>query len=114
MNEKDKKDVYDQLKDAGFIMAQNIYRAENTGIDGIEDLIKKYTGRLFNYIHNGKVAEFLLYLEKMCAGIYIQPPKPTIELLRAQNTRRFKEYALAFMMGFMADKKQAKEGGQNE
>ncbi|NIM16993.1 MAG: hypothetical protein GTO45_33920 [Candidatus Aminicenantes bacterium] len=115
MNDKEKNDRYEDLKNAGYFLAQRIYNAENTGIKGIKDLIKKYTGRLFNYIHNNKVSEFLLYLEKICASIYIQPPKETIEFLRARGTRKFREYALAFMMGFMSDKKEKyKKGGQSE
>lgn len=119
MNDKkvtDSPDRLEELKNAGYFLAQKIYASENTGSKNIKDLIKKYTGRMFNYIHNNKASEFLLYIQKMCASIYIQPPKATIELLRAQEPRKFKEYALAFMMGFMSDKKDKKDekGGKGE
>lgn len=107
-------DQLDKLKYAGYGLAQQIYLSENTGTSNIKDLIKKYTGRMFNYIHNNKASEFLLYLQKICASIYYQPPQATIELLRAQDARKFKKYALAFMMGFMSDKNKDEKGGNDE
>lgn len=111
MNEKDESDIYDRLKNAGYSLAMALYKADNNGINSIKDLIKKYSGRMFNYIHNNRVSEFILYLEKICASIYIQPPKNTIELLKAENPKIFKGYALAFMMGFMAEKKNDNQKG---
>ena len=111
----EEKDIYDRLETAGYLMAQDIYRAENSGISTIESMIKKYTGRMLNYIRNNKKVEFILYLEKICAGIYIQPRKNIIDILKASDTRKFQELALAFMMGFMSDKKKENEkGGKSE
>jgi hypothetical protein len=116
MNDNEKNDPIEKLKKAGFLLAQALYKSDNTDIRNIRDLIKKNTGRMFNYIHNNKPSEFLLYVQKICASIYCQPPKDAIELLRAQDARKFKKYALAFMMGFMSDKKEKKveQGGNDE
>lgn len=115
MNDNERNDTIEQLKKAGYSLAQAIYKSENTSIRDIKDLIKKYTGRMFNYIHNNKASEFLLYIQKICASIYIQPHIAAIELLRAQDARKFKKYALAFMLGFMSDKyKKNGKGGKDE
>ena len=115
MMSNEEKDIYDLLKEAGCSMAQYIYSAESSGISTIKSMIKKYTGRMLNYIRNNKKVEFILYLEKIYASIYKQPHKNVIDILRAADTRRFQEYALAFMMGFMSDKKKENpKGGKSE
>lgn len=105
------RDIYDSLKYAGFYLTQAIYKAEKIGVDKLDDLIKKYTARMFNYIHNKRQVEFLVYLEKIYASISLQPQKDIIEMLRVQQTRKFQKYALAFMMGFMSEPKKDNERG---
>lgn len=109
---KEDRDIYDRLKVAGYWLAQDIYKADG-GISNIKELVKKYTGKMFNYIHNNKKDEFILYLQKIYAGISKQPHKELMEILREQEGRKLKEYCLAFMMGFMS-KKEEKRGGKSE
>jgi hypothetical protein len=105
----DEKDIHGYLKNAGYWLAQDIYKDTNNRISNIDDLIKKYSGRIFNYIHNNSKLEFILYLQKLYASVSIQPNKYLMEILKEEDNQKFQEYSLAFMMGFLSNKKRENE-----
>jgi len=97
-------DILNRFKNTGYYLAQDIYNNKKE-IDSIEKLIKKYTSKMFNYIHSNRVHEFVFYLEKIYADNNQQPSKILIEILKIKDHRKFKDYSLSFIMGFMSPKK---------
>lgn len=102
----DENDILTDLKHKGYRLAQGIYKSESRY--KLDDIIKKYCWKMFNYIYANKKLEFIFYIERLYASHGIQPPKILIEFLQEQNLMKFKEFALAFMMGFISDKKEKK------
>lgn len=100
----DKNDILTDFKNSGYWLTQGIYKKESRY--KLDDIIKKYCWKMFNYIYANKKLEFIFYLERLYASHGIQPSKYLIEILRVQNLTKFKEHALAFMMGFISDKEE--------
>ena len=108
------KDLHRELKNAGFWLAQQVYQDPVNKISNLDALVKKFSGRLFNYIHNNRKIEFILYLQKIYAGISVQPNARLLDILKENDNQIFKEYALAFMMGFLSGNKKSEETRRKE
>lgn len=111
----DGKDVHEEIKKEGYWLAQALYEKGEGTIKNLEDLVRKYSGRLFTYIRCNRKLETILQLEKLYASVAKQPGKHVLDILKEQDSKKFQEYALAFMMGFLSNKKEDdKKGGKND
>lgn len=124
-NEKKSKDIMkepfknlsyeervERLKKSGNGFVQKLYKYSGN-LDNLEDIIKKYSWKMFNFIFTGKKGAFVEYLERICASNQIKCGFDIDGILSATTREEFRENALAFMCGFLSEKKSREEGGKN-
>lgn len=103
----------ERLKGSGYCFVEALYESSSSKLNTLQDVIKKYSWKLFNYIFTGKKDFFVEYLERICASHQMNCGFNIDEILSAVTREEFREYALAFMCGFLSENKKG-EGGGNE
>ena len=107
----------ERLKSSGYSFAQKIYNSDST--KELKNIIQGYAWKLFNYIYTNKKDRFVEYLERICASYRFECGYNIDAILKVISLSQFRDFALAFMCGFLSEKKnnskiQQNEGGSNE